>query len=126
MSVKLSGFAGLALLSLAVGCGGSSSPPSHADSPSPRASTSTPAPVKPDIDVALKTNDAPQNPYVAFGSLWVAAHHAKAVLRLDETTGKTVARIRTGAVEPGGIAAGDGLLWVTHYATGRLLIGIDP
>jgi len=126
MSVKLSGLAGLALLSLAVGCGGSSSSPASPGSSSPRASASAPAPVKPDLDVALKPNDAPQNPYVAFGSLWVAAHHSEAVLRLDLATGKTLARIKTGAVEPGGITAGHGLVWVTHYGTGRLLIGIDP
>jgi len=63
---------------------------------------------------------------VAYESLWVAAHHTKDVLRLDLTTGKTLARIKTGAVEPGGITAGGGLVWVTHYGAGRLLIGIDP
>lgn len=126
MQVRLSGFAGLALLSLVVGCGGStSSSAGHESSASPP-SASSPAPVKPDIDVALHPNDAPQNPYVAYGSLWVAAHHSQAVLRLDLATGKTLARIKTGAVEPGGITAGHGLVWVTHYGTGRLLIGIDP
>jgi sugar lactone lactonase YvrE len=58
--------------------------------------------------------------------LWVAAHHANVVVRLDITTGKTLARIKTGAVEPGGITSGAGLVWVSHYGSGRLLVGIDP
>src|SRR3954464_2659356 len=101
------------LLSSAAACGGSSSSPVGSDSPSVGPSATSPVPVKPDIDVALGADDAPQNPYVAYGSLWVAAHHTKAVLRLDLTSGKTIARIKTGAVEPGGITAGHGLVWVT-------------
>src|SRR5439155_5453508 len=83
------------------------------------------APAKPDIDITLHSGDAPQNPYPAFGSLWVAAHHANAVVRLDLLTGKTLARIPTG-VEPGGITAGAGLVWVAHYGLGKLLVGINP
>jgi hypothetical protein len=126
MRIRHSGFAGLALLSLAVGCGGSSSSSASPKATSQRPSASSPAPAKPDIDVALRTGDAPQNPYVAYGSLWVAAHHTKDVLRLDLTTGKILARIKTGAVEPGGIIAGHGLVWVVNYGAGRLLVGIDP
>jgi len=119
--------AGLAIASLAAGCGGSTSSSSAGPKPSSqRPSASSPAQVTPDIDVALHSRDAPQNPYVAYGSLWVAAHHTKAVLRLDLATGKVLARIKTGAYEPGGITAGHGLVWVTHYGAGRLLIGIDP
>ena len=124
MRFKAGGVAVVLLLSFAAACSGSSSP--GGPEPSNARPSSSAAPTKPDIDVALRTNDAPQNPYVAYGALWVAAHHAKAVLRLDLTTGKTVARIKTGAVEPGGITAGHGLVWVTHYGTGHLLIGIDP
>ena len=120
------GLATLALLVLVVGCGGASSTSADPKPSSPHPTAKSAAPAKPDIDVALRSRDAPQNPYVAYGSLWVAAHHTKAVLRLDLATGKTIARIKTGAVEPGGITAGSGLLWVTHYGPGRLLIGIDP
>src|SRR4051812_40977060 len=114
MRLKAGCVAVVLLFSMAAACGGSSSP-DDAQSSSPHPSASSPAPLKPDIDVALRTNDAPQNPYMAFGSLWVAAHHAEAVLRLDPGTGKTIARIDTGATEPGGITAGHGLVWVTHY-----------
>jgi hypothetical protein len=48
------------------------------------------------------------------------------VLRLDLATGKVLARINTGAAEPGAITAGHGLVWVTHYGAGHLLVGIDP
>jgi hypothetical protein len=84
------------------------------------------ADTRPDIDVALKVGDAPENPYAAFGSLWVAAHHAAAVVRLDLITGKELARIPTGWSQPGGIVASGNLVWVTHYNADAGLVAIDP
>lgn len=113
----------LALVGALAGCGSSSKAPAKAAA-SPRATAAPTA--QPDVDVALTADDAPQNPFLAFGSVWVAAHHAKSVVRLDPATGATIARITTGGDQPGAMAAGAGLLWVTHYGATRLLVGIDP
>ena len=111
------------LLAATTACGGAA----PAATPSATSAPPVAAPVaKPDVDVTLDDDDAPQNPYVAFGSLWVAAHHASAVVRLDLATGKQLARIPTGAAEPGGITAGAGLVWVTHYGSAQSVVGIDP
>jgi streptogramin lyase len=113
------------LLSTITACGGAS----RAAHPAPSSTSAVPvaAPdAKPDIDVALADEDAPQSPYAAFGSLWVAAHHSTVVVRLDLATGKKLARITTGVAQPGGITAGAGLVWVTHYGSGQVLVGIDP
>jgi hypothetical protein len=110
-------------------CGGSSPSGSPSKSPAPSATASATAltpDTPPDIDVALQEGDAPENPYVAFGSLWVVAHHAAAVVRLDLVTGRKLARIPTGWSQPGGIIASGDLLWVTHYNTDAGLVAIDP
>ena len=112
------------MVGTAVACGGSTAPTTLGASPSPSATAAASA--RPDVDVALRAGDAPENPYAAFGSLWVVAHHARTVVRVDLASGRTIARIKTGAEEPGGITAGAGLLWVVHYGAGRTLVGIDP
>jgi hypothetical protein len=101
------------------GCGGPAGSPTAAGSPSPSALAT------PDVDVALTAGDAPENPLLAFDSVWVVAHHARAVVRLSRS-GAVLARIDTAAEEPGGMVAGAGLVWVTHYGPGRLLVAIDP
>lgn len=110
-----------AALLVATACGGASSPTT------PRAAATSPAAAmtSPDLSVTLPAGDAPINPLVADGSVWVAAHHAAAVVRIDAATGKVLARIAT-ADQPGGGAAGAGLVWFTHYGASHLMVAIDP
>jgi sugar lactone lactonase YvrE len=113
------------MLATTTACGGAA--PAATPSTAATSAAATAAPdAKPDFDVALDEGDAPQNPYVAFGSVWVAAHHATYVIRIDLATGKKLARIPTGSSQPGGITAGAGLVWVTHYGSAQSLVGIDP
>jgi len=98
---------------------------SNSSSPSPSGSLA-PKLMQPDHVVSLEAGDAPQNPYAAFGALWIAAHHSGTVIRLDLLTGGHVVRIATGTA-PGGITAGAGRVWATHYTPdGKLLVGINP
>lgn len=60
---------------------------------------------------------------VAYGSLWVADCHDKAVVRIDRQTLAVTARIATGLADPEGelsLAAGAGSVWVLSDATGVL------
>jgi hypothetical protein len=93
--------------------------------PSTSASIVAPKLAKPDAEVAFETGDAPQNPVAGYGSLWVPAHHAGAVLRVDVKTGKLLARINTGD-SPGNILVGAGKVWVAQYADTHTLVAIDP
>lgn len=110
------------LVAALAGCGsGGQRAAGGSASPSPSAARLA----LPDVDVALREGDAPQNPVLAFGSVWVAAHHGGAVVRVDPA-GAVRARIQTGGDNPGGITAGEGLIWATHYGASHLLVAIDP
>lgn len=111
----------MVVIAALAGCSGSGTQKEGAGPPTP----SRAALALPDIDVPLREGDAPQNPVLAFGSVWVAAHHAQAVVRVDPA-GTVLARVPTGGDNPGGIAAGDGLVWTTHYGPSHLLVAIDP
>ncbi|MDX6224340.1 MAG: virginiamycin lyase [Frankiales bacterium] len=107
----------LALVALAaVSCGGSTGPSGAKASPTP-----TPvATLSTAMTVALQSGDAPQNLIFAFGSLWVAAHHAGALLRVDPVAGKVIARIPVG-VGPGSAMASGDSIWVVDYQSPALV-----
>jgi len=64
------------VLATAAACGGSTAHHSGSHASSPPASSAPAALTKPDIDVAVVAGDAPQNPYVAFGSFFPSASKA--------------------------------------------------
>jgi streptogramin lyase len=63
----------------------------------------------------LGIDAAPIGIIEAEGSVWVALHHANAVLRIDPDTFEVMARIATGPVSgPAWFTVGDGSTWVTN------------
>lgn len=71
----------------------------------------------------VEVGGAPRGVAVAAGDVWVSLRDARALVRLDGTTGAEVARIPTGG-QPWPVAAGDGFVWVATLE-GRLL-RVDP
>lgn len=59
-----------------------------------------------------------------FGSVWVSVYGDDVELRIDPTTHKVLARVKTG-FSPCGIAVGGGSVWVENY-TGDSVTRIDP
>ena len=111
----------LALVALAgvSACSGSSTPHARGATPTPTPTTWAPA-----STIALSRGDAPQNIIGAFGSLWVPAHHAGVLVRVDPSAGKVVARIKVGP-KPGSVVESADALWVVDYEA-PLLIEVNP
>jgi hypothetical protein len=134
----IAGVVGCAVFGL-VACSSSAQQPTRTSSPPPSPSSTDQLPLssrlasspdtsnlqQPDARTALETGDAPQNPFPAYGSLWIPAHHGGSVIRVDLRTGKHLIRIKTGD-HPGAIGVGAGKVWVSHYGLPGLLVGIDP
>ena len=59
-----------------------------------------------------------------FGSIWVSVYGDDTELRIDPSTRKVLARIKTG-IAPCGIAVGGGAVWVEDYG-GNDVARIDP
>jgi streptogramin lyase len=60
---------------------------------------------------SIQVGSLPSDVTIGFGSVWVACGDGT-VTRIDPTSGRVVAVIRTGAAARG-IAAGNGAVWVT-------------
>lgn len=71
----------------------------------------------------IEVGEAPQNPAVGLGSVWVPNHHAASISRIDPATNEVVATIKT-AKQSGGVGFGFGAAWVATYGA-RVLTRID-
>ena len=54
---------------------------------------------------------------VGAGSVWVGSRISGRLVRVDPSTDRVIARIRTHGMNPYGIAVGGGAVWVTDYGT---------
>jgi DNA-binding beta-propeller fold protein YncE len=96
----------------------------------PKPSPTAPAPQTTTIDgipattLYLGRDDAPIDVTFAFGSIWIADHHADTVTRLDPESMTVQARIPV-ATGPGWFVVTDDALWVSSQL-GRGMDRIDP
>lgn len=119
MRVIAAGFA--CALVLIAGCSSSKDTSANrTTSPGAAASSRAESAVRPDIVIKLNAGDAPQNPVVVGGVLWVAAHRHDETLRVDIPSRKVTARVNTGTW-PGAVAVGDNRVWIVHYKFGGLV-----
>jgi streptogramin lyase len=89
--------------------------------PTPRATTAGDAQA---LVINLGRRTGPFDIREAFGSLWVTGHHTDDVIRVDPTTLKIVARIKSGP-GPGWFAVTDDAMWVSNK-NGAGMSRIDP
>lgn len=54
-------------------------------------------------------------------AVWVALHWSEAVVGLERSTGRVVARYSTGLAHPSRVATGDGTVWAVDFLGGQLL-----
>ena len=118
------------------GGGSASSTAAAAATPTPKPAKTVLAPATPvattfdgleATTLTLGSDVAPIDVIAAFGSIWIADHHANAVSRIDPVAMKELARIKLpgGGTGPGWFAITPDAIWVTNQ-TGRGLSRIDP
>jgi DNA-binding beta-propeller fold protein YncE len=76
---------------------------------------------------AIKVGFTSYEPIVAFGFLWVSNRGDRTLSKVDPRTGTVVATVPTPGLQPGGLVAAGGAVWVGNDTAGATTLGrVDP
>jgi virginiamycin B lyase len=76
---------------------------------------------------AVKVGFTSYEPIVAFGFLWVSNRGDRTVSKIDTRRGTVVATVPTPGLQPGGLVAAGGSIWVGNDTAGATTLGrLDP
>lgn len=111
----------ISVLVALTGCGGSGRPDPGAVKPT---ASTTSAALPSYVVRKVELGKQPCAVEGGFGSIWVSVYGEDTELRIDPTSGKVLARIKT-KLAPCGVAVGGGAVWVEDYG-GNAVTRIDP
>jgi DNA-binding beta-propeller fold protein YncE len=76
---------------------------------------------------AIKVGFTSYEPIVAFGFVWVSNRGDRTLSKIDPLTGTVVATVPTPGLQPGGLVAAGGNVWVGNDTAGATNLGrVDP
>lgn len=102
--------------------------PQHVASPSMSTLPTVSAPPLPlphGVLADISVGGGPLRMAAGFGSLWVASHRAASLVRIDPSTNRVLATIRTGTESCGEPAIGLARVWISGCGPGPL-VAVDP